>query len=655
MPLRCCRFNSTSTNTSLTSTASTSSTGIRLREYQEECIQSVLKYLDEGHKRLGISLATGAGKTVRDRSLDYLFPSSDAKVPLSPQVIFTQLIGRVPPRKGKADQSMIIVHRKELVEQAARHCRLAYPDKTIEVEMGNSKASGAADITIASIQSLLSKDRIKKFNPDRFKLILVDEAHHIVAPSYREAMAHFGLSELTDNSPALVGVSATFSRFDGLKLGAAIDHIVYHKDYVDMINEQWLADAVFTTVKSEADLSGVRKDKYGDFATKQLSEAVNTEKTNNITVRAWLANARDRKSTLVFCVDIAHAVQLTATFREHGIDARYITNRTPRDVRDEQLRAFKNQEYPVLLNCGLFTEGTDIPNVDCVLLARPTRSKNLLIQMIGRGLRLFPGKKDCHIIDMVASLRTGVLTTPTLFGLHPDEALNKAKLKDLKEAQESRGVAFASGFPPSIDEDEENVKVTFTKYDSVFDLISDTEPERHIRSISPYAWVRLGKDRYVLSDKSGWMTIEKDDGTGMYHVRYVMKIKDELGNPQFARPREIATATEFEQAVRAADTFASNEFDTYLIGTWQAWRKAPATEAQIKLLNKRGIRNKEILPGEITKGQATDMITKLKFGGKKRFAELEARIKKMEREQRELRELQEMATREEVKVGPLNV
>ncbi|KAL1999624.1 hypothetical protein VTN02DRAFT_4258 [Thermoascus thermophilus] len=622
--LRCWRFNSTSAAPPLTSSDPSSSPGIRLREYQEECIQSVLKYLDEGHKRLGISLATGAGKTV----------------------IFTQLISRIPPRNKNADQSLIIVHRKELVEQAAHHCRLAYPDKSIEVEMGNNKASGAADITIASIQSLLSKDRIKKFNPDRFKLVLVDEAHHIVAESYRKALGHFGLKEFSDNSPALVGVSATFSRFDGLKLGAAIDHIVYHKDYVDMISENWLADAIFTTVQSEADLSAVRKDQYGDFAVKQLSEAVNTIKTNEITVRAWLSNASDRKSTLVFCVDIQHAMDLTATFRDHGIDARYITNRTPRTVRDEQLRAFKNREYPVLLNCGLFTEGTDIPNVDCVLLARPTRSKNLLIQMIGRGLRLYPGKEDCHIIDMVSSLRTGVLTTPTLFGLDPDEALNKSKLKDLKEAQEGRETAWAGG--PAVDGD---VNVTFTKYDSIFDLINDTEPEQHIRSMSPYAWVRLNKDRYVLSERSGWLTINKDE-SGHFRVDYVMKLpKDDLGRTTFARPRTVATAEDLEQAVRAADTFAKNKFDEFLIGTWQPWRKSKATAAQLNILNGRRIRDRDFRPGELTKGQATDLITKLKFGGKRQFMELKAWRKKKEREQREM---QELLSRDEVKVGPLN-
>jgi ATP-dependent helicase IRC3 len=104
-----------------------------------------------------------------------------------------------------------------------------YPGKVVEIEMGSTHASGSADITVASVKSLTSGNRLSKFDPARFKLILVDEAHHIVAAGYMDVLKHFNLKEPTKASPILVGVSATFSRFDGLKLGAAIDRIVYHK------------------------------------------------------------------------------------------------------------------------------------------------------------------------------------------------------------------------------------------------------------------------------------------------------------------------------------------------------------------------------------------------------------------------------------------
>ena len=199
---------------------------IRLREYQEECIQSVLSYLEKGHKRLGISLATGSGKTV-----GCIMPVNNSNYSTRPQVIFTQLIGRIKPFDPKRDQTLILVHRRELVEQAAQHCINAYPSKLVEIEMGKQHASGFADITVASIWSLISGERMSKFHPSNFKLVLVDEAHHIAAASYMETLKHFCLlkGSLTEESPSLVGVSATFSRFDGLRLSDAIDHIVYHK------------------------------------------------------------------------------------------------------------------------------------------------------------------------------------------------------------------------------------------------------------------------------------------------------------------------------------------------------------------------------------------------------------------------------------------
>ena len=187
------------------------------------------------------------------------------------------------------------------------------------------------------------------------------------------------------------------------------------RDYVDMIGEKWLSDVIFTTVRSKADVSGVKRGAAGDFQVGDLSKAVNTLESNEITVRAWMDRAAGRKSTLVFCVDLSHVSDLTATFRRHGIEAKFVTGDTPKRVRSERLDAFRNKQYPVLLNCGVFTEGTDIPNIDCVVLARPTKSRNLLVQMIGRGMRLYPGKENCHIIDMVASLETGIVTTPTLY------------------------------------------------------------------------------------------------------------------------------------------------------------------------------------------------------------------------------------------------
>ncbi|KAG5927940.1 hypothetical protein E4U42_001532 [Claviceps africana] len=625
----------------------------KLRDYQEDCINSVLSSLKQGHKRLGISLATGSGKTV----------------------IFTQLIDRVNARPdGGGDRTLILAHRRELVEQAARHCQLAYPDKTIEIEMGSIHASGAADITIASVQSITSKDRLEKYSPRDFKLVLVDEAHHIVAPGYLKTLKHFGLDHKQKDSPALVGVSATFSRFDGLKLGAAIDEIVYHRDYVDMITEKWLSDVIFTTVESSANLSKVRNGAFGDFQTGELSKVVNTDKVNDITVKSWMAKAADRKSTLVFCVDLAHVSGLTRKFRDYGYDARFVTGDTAKLERSAILDAFKKGEFPVLVNCGVFTEGTDIPNIDCVVLGRPTRSRNLLVQMIGRGMRLHPGKENCHIIDLVSSLETGIVTTPTLFGLDPDEIVEGASVADMRDMRERKSIEASRPQQDALDPETAasplhkrnnpaETAVRFTDYSSVLELIADTSGERHIRALSIYSWVQVGPQRFVLSAPSGsYIRIERveDDESPRassassappaYRAVEVRALPTGLAKSPYAAAREILQAPSFDQAVHGADKYAANAFPHTFIHRNQPWRKLPATQGQLAFVNKFRGKGEPLTADELTKGKAADMITKLKLGARGHFAKIEA---DQRRRAKQSSLVASRRNRERVAVGPL--
>jgi ATP-dependent helicase IRC3 len=589
---------------------------IKLREYQEECIQAVLSYLDAGHKRLGISLATGSGKTV----------------------IFTHLIDRIAAT-GSATQTLILAHRRELVEQAARHCALAYPDKHVDIEMGNNLASGAADITVASIQSITSGDRLHKFDPLRYKLVLVDEAHHIVSQTYLSVLEHFGLRHAADwsqmNPPALVGVSATFSRFDGRALGAVIDHIVYHRDYVDMIEENWLSDVIFTTVQMKADLTKVASGATGDFQAAALSRVVNTDETNELVVQTWTVKAKGRSSTLVFCVDLSHVTSLTSRFRADGIDAQFVTGDTPSKIRSARIDAFRNGDFPVLLNCGVFTEGTDIPNIDCVLLARPTKSRNLLVQMIGRGMRLYKGKENCHIIDMVAALSSGVVSTPTLFGLDPAENIEKADTKSLAALKEKKEIerqyeeeatdvtarAVSKSMPGNI---------AFTDYDSVHDLIADTSSDQFIRNLSPNAWVGVGEGKFVLTTNSGNYLIiepsEKDEGS--FRARYYWKLPaDKRVKSPYGTPRIVAQGESFEHVVHAADTYASEAFEYIWIAKNQPWRKSRASQAQVDFLNKFRPREDQLKPEDLSKGKAGDMITRLKHGVQGRYKKATVRHK----------------------------
>jgi len=428
-----------------------------------------------------------------------------------------------------------------------------------------------------------------------------------------------------------------------------------------MIKEHWLSNVIFTTVKSHADLSSVKLT-AGDFQTKALSEAVNTEKTNLITVRSWLTRARDRTSTLVFCVDVAHIISLADTFRGHGIDARYVTGTTKRGTRSATLDAFKARTFPVLLNCGVFTEGTDIPNIDCVVLARPTQSRNLLIQMIGRGMRLFPGKENCHIIDMVATLKTGVVTTPTLFGLDPSEMVETAdptRLKQLREKKETMDAM--SVFDADFVAKQLHGRITFTDYDSIYDLIDSSVGEHSIRATSTNAWVCIGQDKYHLGDKSGaFLTIEAAASDSFlpkphWTVRYTGKNFEKRAATPLLRPRVVARSETFEGAVHAADTFAEKTMTHVFItrvGPAAAWRGRDATPGQVAILNK--VRNRgreEMTEADITRGKAADMLTKLKFGAKGAWSKANALKLKQQKRDVLLRMVRSRA--EGLGVGPL--
>jgi ATP-dependent helicase IRC3 len=430
-----------------------------------------------------------------------------------------------------------------------------------------------------------------------------------------------------------------------------------------MIDDKWLSDVVFTTVHSGADLSRV-KSTSGDFQTGALSKAVNNDDINTLTVRAWLSKAAARKSTLVFCVDLAHVASLTATFRQYGLDARFVTSETNHQIRLERLNAFKNGEFPVLLNCGIFTEGTDIPNIDCVLLARPTKSRNLLVQMIGRGLRKHAGKGNCHVIDMVASLEMGIMTTPTLFGLDPHELVKDAdasamkEIKDRKVSEREREEQAREMAPPIPNQLRKQLSgsITFTDYNNVNDLIEDTSGERHIRALSPFAWVQIAEERYILSSSSGdYLTIQK--GIEQHEVILTQKLSKENVSARtkapYMRPRLIAKSINFEGAVSAADTLAKEKFPFEIVSKGAGWRRKPATQAQVDMLNKFRGEDDKLSVNTITKGGAGDQITKLKHGAKGRFDKFLAQKKKVQKTEDKKERWRDLQKSQEVRVGPV--
>lgn len=314
----------------------------------------------------------------------------------------------------------------------------------------------------------------------------------------------------------------------------------------------------------------------------------------------------------------------------------------------------------MLVNCSVFTEGTDIPNVDCIILARPTRSRNLLVQMIGRGMRLHKGKKNCHIIDLVSSLETGIVTTPTLFGLDPNEIVQNASVNDMRQMKDRRKTeerrqiqAYGQPGQPS---NKDSDTVTFTEYASVLDLIADTSGERHIRSLSDHAWVQVGPDRFVLSaPNTGYLRIERvleqtDPSAPSYRAVEVRALPPGVSKSPWAAPREILTALTFSDAVHGADNYACKVYPRNYIHRYQSWRQLPPTQSQLDFVNKMRGQGRPLRATEITKGKAADMITKLKHGAKGQFTKIEA---EQRRKLKETMRLEHMLNREKVRVGPV--
>ena len=367
----------------------------------------------------------------------------------------------------------------------------------------------------------------------------------------------------------------------------------------------------------------------------------------------------------MFGVDVAHVISLANTFRQHGVKAEYVTAATKVAERSRLIDAFKRGEFPVLLNCGIFTEGTDIPSIDCVLLARPSKSRSLLSQMIGRGMRLYPGKVNCHIVDMVASLKEGIITAPTLFGLDPDVLVDGASAKEMNKMQERKVQKEAQSAQKAQIEAESEMpkpKLNYTDYDSVSDLLLDTVENRYIRRISPHNWIQVNPARFILADGPGqrsYLAIEEvEDHNGKHYVtKMYRKLMTQPGarRPPYAREVKLGIADAFDHAVHGADKYAAEYFTAPFIalrGRLAWWRSQPASQGQLDFLHKRLGHGEDDMweAGQISKGEAADITTRLRFGVKTQFSRIAATQR---REQQARKRHQERIDRETVKVGAL--
>ena len=313
------------------------------------------------HQRVLLQAPTGAGKTV----------------------VASEMM-RSAYEKGS--RTLFVAHRRELIHQCSDKLeRFGIPHGVVLPEEPWTDET----ILCGSVQSFTTRIRKGRINLDDVRLIIFDEAHHARARTYQQ---------LVDACPAavVVGITATPVRGDGRGLGNLFGALVQTPTISQLTDMGYLVPARYFA-PTQPDLSGVRV-RAGDYVESDLEKVMDKPQLIGDIVEWWGRIAPDKK-TLVYASSVNHSRHLAYAFTNVGVSAHHLDGSTPNDERDAAIAAFRRGELQVLCNCMLFTEGTDIPDVQAIVLARPTKSVGLYLQIAGRGLRPAEGKSECLVID----------------------------------------------------------------------------------------------------------------------------------------------------------------------------------------------------------------------------------------------------------------
>lgn len=334
-----------------------------LRPYQQAAREAIEKEWDEGRKNTLLVLPTGTGKTV----------------------VFTSV---VEDRVAAGDRCLILAHRGELLDQAADKLYKNTGLKCSIEKASDSCLDSFFRVTVGSVQTLMRQKRLDLFPRDYFDTIVIDEAHHSTSESYTRILDYF-------SEARVLGVTATPDRGDMKSLGKVFDSIAYEYTMPQAIREGYLCPIKAQTVPLNLDLTGVGV-AAGDFKPGELGSALEPylEQIASVMEDYCL----DRK-TVVFLPLVAISQKFRDILNAHGFSAAEVNGNS--SDRADVLRDFENGKYNVLCNSMLLTEGWDCPEVDCVIVLRPTKVRSLYCQMVGRGTRIAPGKDHLLLLDFL--------------------------------------------------------------------------------------------------------------------------------------------------------------------------------------------------------------------------------------------------------------
>ena len=525
-----------------------------LRPYQRQALDAVHAAYGRGVRRQLVSLPTGSGKTV----------------------LAAHLIKEVGTR------TVFVVHRDELVGQTLDKVESVVPALSMGVVKAERDQLGA-DVIVASAQTLAVGKRLQRLVAalaGQRVLQIEDECHHSPSPTRRRAISEIG-------ADLLVGLTATPMRADRLGLGEVFEESVFHLPMIDLIAAGQLSPLKGVRVETEDDLDAVHT-VAGEFNERELAETVDTDARNAQIVRSWQQHAAGRKRTVAFCVNVAHAEHLAEAFREAGVAAAAVLGSTPTEERARLFAEFHAGRLPVLTNCMVLTEGYDEPAIDCVLMARPTKSHGLYVQCVGRGARNAreAGKRDCVVIDFVGnSGRHRLITLPDLAMDGPESESPLAAGAD--EVRDQRA-------------DGEQV-----------DLLETAQAWRKQRERAAYTVNLFGASDFVWRDVDGHYAAPSGDGGWLVLVPQGEGFVPE----RMARtPRGVERTALFDRPLDAETAMSLAESRitvSALTARAAAWRVGSAQPSDKQLELARKLR---IVPTKgATKGQVSDLIDEAMF------------------------------------------
>ena len=462
---------------------------IELFDYQEDMKSRIEKALCL-HRSVMAQMPTGTGKTY----------------------LLTAVIGSFVRANSKA-KVWIVAHRRELVSQI---------DETVRKFHSYSSATSSllSSVKAMSIQWLMRHyDEIEE-EPG---LIVIDEAHHALAKTYKEMWERFPKAKF-------LGLTATPCRLSGKGFTDLFDVLVQSWDVPEFISKGRLATYDFVSIKSDGMTQRLidslqKRGADGDYQNKEMDMLLNKKPSIERLYRSLEEFGKYRKG-IVYAINISHAQKITKLYQENGVKAIAIDSKTPATERQQDIEAFKKGDIQVLVNVDIFSEGFDCPDVEFVQLARPTLSLAKYLQMVGRGLRVAKGKKNCVIIDNVGLYR--------VFGL-PSQVWNwnamfegKLKVGKKKETAKEREFFLMSKVQDCIQIHPESEMMMVMSHEELLQTIQYRE---FVDSKGEFAIIKLPDGKMTVVNRHGEQVLEPGD-------YYDMKLLN--GNILFFRPRRKA-------------------------------------------------------------------------------------------------------------------